>query len=230
MFKAARRWRDALGERFGSRGAAAVEFAMAAPFFMFTMFGSAELINAFRAQAKLHAMAGQLAVMVAGSSSVTAPGGSLADLCTGAALNLLPYRTSTVSAQIASISVDHPANRVRGSTDLTTVQAYLDWENDTACPQPAGGQLGLTNAFALANQPSSMLAKSGSPASGTGDQNLAYGYSAIVVAVQYGYANPVAFFLGRSLPFSSVAVIRPRSNKTIPCTNNAGTAPCPQFQ
>ena len=216
--------------RLGKRGTAAIEFALVAPLTLAMMLGAVELINAFRAQAKVQVMAGQLAELVAGSASVTAPGGSLSDLCTGAALNLLPYSTGAVSAQIASVSVDHPANRVAGSTDSTTVQAYLDWENDTACPQPAGVSLGLNGAFAMVNQPLSMLTKSGTSATAFSDQSLTYGYSVIVVAVQYDYSNAVAFLLNRLLSFSSVAVARPRANATITCTNVAGSTPCPQLQ
>ena len=221
--------RTAIG-RLGRRGTAAIEFALVAPLTLAMMLGTVELINAFRAQAKVQVMAGQLAELVAGSASVTAPGGSLADLCTGAALNLIPYSTGAVSAQIASVSVDHPANRVSGSTDSTTVQAYLDWENDTACPQPASGSLGLSGAFAMANQPLSMLTKSGTLATAISDQSLTYGYSAIVVTVQYNYSNAVAFFLNRLLSFSGVAVARPRANATITCTNVTETTSCPLIQ
>lgn len=215
--------------RLGGRGTATIEFALIAPTAVCMMLGAVELIHAFRAQAKVHTMSGQLAELIAGSASITAPGGSLADLCTGAALNLLPYSRNAVSAQIASISVDHPANRVAGSTDSVSVQVYLDWESGTACPQPAGGTLGLGGAFALANRAPSMLTRSGAPASDINDPALSYGSSAVIVVVRYRYSNAVMFLLDGLLSFSSVTVARPRANTTVKCTGVAG-APCPQFQ
>lgn len=228
--------RTVMGQ-LGRRGTAAVEFALIAPVMIVMMFSTIELINAFRVQAKVHTMAGQLAELVASSAAVTAPGsgeqapgGSLADACTGAALNLLPYSKGAVSVQIASVSVDHPSNRIAGSTDSKSVQAYLDWENDTACPQRASGSLGRAGAFALVDQPLSMLTKSGASANAVDNQSLTYGYSAVVVAVQYSYSNVAPYSLKDLLSFSSTAVVRPRANTTIACTNVAGTSPCPQIQ
>lgn len=215
--------------RLDGRGTATIEFALIAPVALCLMLGAVELIHALRAQAKVHVMAGQLAEWVAGSASITAPAGSLADLCAGASLNLLPYSRNAVSAQIASLSVDRPANRVAESTDSASVQVYLDWENGTACPQPAGGALGLDGAFAMANRAPSMLTGSGAPAAAINDPALSYGASAVVVVVRYRYSNPVMFLLDGLLSFSSVTVARPRANATVKCTDAAG-APCPQLQ
>lgn len=220
-------WLPSRGDR---RGTAAVEFALVAPFMITLLFGTIEVVNAFRVQAKLNTAAGQLAELIAAQQSITAPTGSLADLCLGAGLNMAPFDASTFSADVASVSNDHPSNRVAGSTDAASVAAYLDWENKSACTGAVTGSLGLSGAFGLANAPSSMLTKTAASASSTIDPALAYGYSAIVVRATYSYANLLTFTLGKSLSFSATAVARPRTNVTIKCTNTAGTATCPALQ
>ncbi len=209
-------------------GLAALEFAMAAPFMVVLLFGTIELGNAFRIQAKLNTAAGQLAELVAGQQSVTAPGGSLADMCTGATMNLLPYATGSFAADIASGTNDHPSNRVAGSTDSTTVATYLDWETISSCPTTSPTTMGVNGAYALADSPSSLLTKTGLPPTSSSDYGM--GYSVIVVQASYVYTNISPLFLGNSLAFSAVAVARPRQNSTIKCTNVAGTKPCPALQ
>ena len=192
------------------------------------VLGTVEVSNAIRVQAKLEVTAGQLAEFVAGQSSVTAPPGTLKDLCNGAAMNLLPYPAGALSANIVSLTNDHPSNRVAKSTDSSTVNTYLDWESISSCATTASSSLALAGAFPLANKPLSLLTKSGTSANDSNDTtNLKYGYSAVVVQVQYGYANVVTFFLGQTINFSAVAVARPRSNTTIQCTKTDLKTACP---
>ena len=220
---------------FGSRdawrdqsGVVALEFALIAPILITLIMGTVEISNAIRLQAKLQATAGQLAEFVAGQSAVTAPTGTLADLCNGAAMNLIPYPVSALSADIVSLSNDHPSNRVVQSNDSNTVNTYLDWESISSCAATASSALALDGAFPLANsQPASLLTKTGASATGVTDTaNLKYGYSVIVVKAQYSYANVLTFFLGQTINFSAVAVARPRSNATIRCTRTDGSS-CP---
>ena len=208
-------------------GVAAVEFALVAPVMITLLLGTIELGNAFRIQTKVNTATGQLAELIAGQQAVTAPAGNLKDMCTGAAMNLLPYPTGTFSADIVSGTNDHPSNRVAGSTDTTTVGPYLDWENVSSCPT-TGSPMGASAAYALANSPSSMLTKSGTPAASSSDYGM--GYSVIVVQTTYTYANVLPLFLGRSITFSALAVARPRQNSEIMCTNTAGTTACPSSQ
>ena len=219
LLSCARAWHD-------QSGTAAVEFAMIAPVIFIFIMGTVEISNAIRVQAKLSVVVSQLAELVAGQSSITAPSGTLADICTGAAMNLTPYPAGTLSANIVSLSNDHPSNR-SASTDTTTVNTYLDWESISSCATQAPGTLALAGAFALANTPTSLLTKSGAPAAGTSDPGLKYGYSAIVVKAQYTYTNVLMFFLGKTINFSAVAVIRPRANATVQCVQVDGSAPCP---
>ena len=210
-------------------GLAAVEFALVAPVMVVLLFGTIELGNAFRIQTRVNTATGQLAEQIAAQQAVTAPGGNLADICTGVAMNLLPYATASFSADIVSGTNDHPSNRVAGSTDSTTVGPYLDWENTSSCPTTDSTPMGANGAYAFANSsPSSMLTKSGTPATASSDFGM--GYSVIVVQTTYTYANVLPLFLGRSITFSAVAVARPRQNSEIMCTNPAGTTACPSLQ
>lgn len=214
--------------RSDRRGVAAVEFALVAPVMVVLLFGAIELGNAFRIQTKVNTATGQLAELIAGQQAVTAPAGNLKDMCTGAAMNLLPFPTGSFTADIVSGTNDHPSNRVANSTDSPTVQPYLDWENVTSCATQDPSPMGQYGAYALANTPSSMLTLSGAPGYSSGDFGM--GYSVIVVQATYTYANVLPLFLGRSITFSAVAVARPRQNSTIKCTNTAGTAACPALQ
>ena len=229
-------WADAW--RDGS-GVAALEFALVAPILITFIAGTVEISNAIRLQAKLEVTAGQLAEFIAGQSSVTAPQwmakappGSLADLCNGAAMNLFPYPTGTLSADIVSLSNDYTSNRPSPPPNSTsiTVNTYADWENISSCvtkPPNMASPLGLNGAFLLANSPASLLSKTGTSAANKGDSdNLKYGYSAIVVKVQYNYENVLKFLLDQTISFSAVAVVRPRSNTTIRCTVDGSTS-CP---
>lgn len=72
-------------------GMTALEFALVALFMVILLFGTVELGNAFRIQAKVTTAADQLAELVAGQQDVTAPDGSLADMCIDPAMNLLSY-------------------------------------------------------------------------------------------------------------------------------------------
>ena len=206
-------------------GVAAVEFALVAPVMITLIFGTIELGNAFRIQTKVNTVTGQLAELVAGQQAVTAPSGNLADMCTGVAMNLLPFPTASFTADIVAGTNDHPSNRVANSTDSTTVQPYLDWENVSSCPTTDSTAMGQYGAYALASSPSSMLTVSGDSSGSFG-----MGYSVIVVQTTYTYANILPLFLGRTITFSANAVARPRQNSTIKCTNTAGTTACPALQ
>ena len=207
---------------------AAVEFALLAPLMTTLLLGTIEIGNAFRIQGKVNTAAGQLAELVAGQQAVTAPQGTLADMCTGAVMNLLPFATDGFSADIVSGTNDHPSNRTPGSTDSTTVSPYLDWENVSSCPTADPSPMGANGAYQLANSPSSMLTVSGAPATSNSDYGM--GYSVIVVQATYTYSNIVPLFLKNSITFSAVAVARPRQNSKIKCTNTAGTTACPSLQ
>ncbi len=213
-------------------GTMAVEFALIAPVMVTLLCGTIEFGNALRVQAKVNTAAGQLAELVAGQQAVTAPGGNLADMCAGAAMNLLPYDSNNFAANIVSLSDDFPKNRGDGS-NLKKVDYYLDWENISSCPaqlttppRVTSTALGKAGAYKLASSPASMLTKSGADSS----TDYVQGYSVIVVQATYVYQNVLPLFLGsKPLTFTAVAVHRPRQNSTIFCTkpNSNPVAACP---
>ena len=207
----------------------ALEFALIAPVMVTLVCGVIELGNAFRVQAKVNTAAGQLAELVAGQQAVTAPNGNLADMCAGAAMNLLPYDSGQFAADIVSGTDDHPSNRVAGSTDSTSVGPYLDWENISACTTTSPTTMGASGGYVLASSPASMLTKSGAAYS----YDYVQGYSVIVVQATFTYQNVLPLLLGRTLTFTAVAVHRPRQNSTIFCTDptsNPAGAACPSLQ
>lgn len=210
----------------GVAGTAAVEFALLSPLMASLLIGTIEMSYAIRFQAKLDGAAGTLAELVARQSAVveTLQGdltGSLADLCAGAALNVAPYAAAPFSANIASVT-----NR----SVATVVVPVQDWESDASCPL-AAEHAGAPAMLSLANSPRSLLTSDGAPAA-PGGSNLVAGYSAIVVRVQYQYVNVLPRFAASLLTFTSVAVARPRSNATIPCTvtpvGASSPVACPQ--
>ncbi len=226
-------------------GAAALEFAVVGSTLVTLILGTVEVSNAIRLQAKVEVTAGQLAEFVAGQLSVvsgqwsaTAASGTLADLCNGAAMNLAPYPVGALSADVVSLTNDRPSNRetvsrwswscrcyINMPSSDTKTRTYLDWESTSTCATTVSSALTLQSAFNLANKPTSLLSKTGTPAKDTSDnENLKYGYSAIVVKAQYSYTNFVTFFLGKKINFSAVATARPRSNTMITCKNTDGTS------
>lgn len=214
------------------RGVAAVEFMLLAPVLIIMLFGTFEITYAFRMQAKLNTVAGTLAELVAGAVLVTAPSGTLSDMCGGAKLNLLPFNPGIFTANIVSITNDVPANRVAGSTDKTTITTYLDWENKSDCGTDAAlatpPALGLPGATQIADTGRSLLTKDGSPTSG--GAKLMLGYSVIVVKVEYKYGNIRTRFFANDFPLTAVAAVKPRTFSTMLCTAPTGGAACPALQ
>lgn len=214
--------------RTDRRAIAAVELALLAPVLVTMLFGTYELIFAFRLQARLNTAVGTLAELVANAGSVVAPSGSLADMCTGAGLNLLPFTPAKMSASVASLTNDHPSNRVAGSTDALTVNTYVDWENHTSCTI-AASPMGSTTAFSLADTPRSLLTKTGASAGTATSGGLQYGYSAIIVTVSYQYTNLRPFLLGNTLTLQATSAVKPRGYETVTCFD-AMLKKCPASQ
>ncbi len=196
---------------------AAIEFAMLAPVMLIMLLGTLELVNMFRVQIKLNVAAAQLAEMIAGQSSVTeasssATGGSLADMCTAASYNLLPYNRTPVSALVGSVTVN------------ASLSPTLDWFTDKVCPTPISGNASsLTTVVTAADKPVSLFSLNGTPVSGGG--TAVKGYSAISVEMSYVYTDIAPFLLAPKITLTSVASARPRSNVTIPCSYPSGTTP-----
>ena len=197
------------------RAIAALEFGLIAPAMILILIGAIELVNVFRIQSKLNTAAGQLVEMIAGSSLVTESssaggGGTLADMCTAASYNLLPYNPMPLSGAIQSATVN------------ATPTKSVDWFTDVACPTPMTGgnateSTTLTNG---ADNPKSLFTIDGTPSTGGG--TLVQGYSAISLQLTYVYHNVLPFYLSPSITMTAFASARPRSNQTVPCKYPSG--------
>jgi Flp pilus assembly protein TadG len=210
-----------------------LEFALIAPLMTTCLVGTIELTNAIRVQAKVNVAAGQLAELVAGQPAVMIGtvsnaaylSQSLTDMCNGASLNILPYVQGNMQASIVSTTVGTNA----GGAYLHPI---TDWTTDTSCGATSyhwGGSAG----YNAANAPRSLFTADGTsyvfPSQNGGGGAAVAGYSAISVQVRYQYANILPRFLGSTITLVGVAVARPRSNATIPCTTSVGGTPaaCP---
>lgn len=215
------------------RGIAALEFALLAPVLMAIAVGTFEVSYAFRIQAKLSTAAGALSELVAVAGAITAPAGTLKDMCVGAKLNLLPFNNQILMANVVSITNDNPGNREIGSTDFKTVKTYLDWENVTDCGKDASGStptaLGLAGAVAMADTGRSLLTKNGDPSGSSAP--LMLNYSVIAVRLQYRHTNVrTNFFSAAGIPLLATAVVKPRAFSATTCTLPASTTACPALQ
>ena len=168
------------------------------------LFGTIELTNVMRVQAKVNVAAGQLAELVAGQPSViigssatgTAVGGSLNDLCAGAAYSMLPYSTGAMQASIGSVTVAYT---------LGFVHPVTDWTTDVSCGA-TGYHAGQTLLFTISNTPRSFFTQDGSPYnSGSGSGTPVTGYSAVSVQVRYTYRNVLPYLFGQSILLTATA-------------------------
>ena len=87
-----------------------MKFDLAAPFMAIMLFGIIKLSDIFCAQARMNTTADRFAELIAGQKSVTAPSSSLADICTGAAMDLVSYARGRLTASIAFVINDHSRN------------------------------------------------------------------------------------------------------------------------
>lgn len=150
--------------RLGRRGVAAVEFALVMPVLLVMFIGTVEVLTLYRMEAKLNALAMNVAEMVAveDQATTTGTGGnngittlaasgaagttSLNDICNGAVLGLRPFPASGLTVAVAGVTLE---------SQTASTAAYDAWEGDStvsgsACTTTAGVKIGLVNAFNLA--------------------------------------------------------------------------------
>lgn len=139
-------------DRLGRRGIAAVEFAIIVPVLLVMFIGTVEVLTIYRAEAKLNALAMNVAQMVSVSESVslatatntgTAPTvTSLQDICQGAAYGMAPFPAAGVKISIASVTLEPSA---LNSNHPASTAAFDKWEADstvqtnTTCSTPTAG-------------------------------------------------------------------------------------------
>jgi Flp pilus assembly protein TadG len=121
-------------DRLGRRGIAAVEFALIIPVLLVLFIGTIEVLTLYRTEAKLNAVAINVAQMVAVAQSVdpttssntgTAPTvTSLNDVCNGAIQGLAPFPSAGLKINIASVTLEPSA------ANANTPGAFDEWEQD----------------------------------------------------------------------------------------------------
>ncbi len=146
----------------GIKGIAAVEFALIAPFIVTLLLGTVEMLTLYRCDAKLNAVAANVAQMVAieatplGSSSPASTNNatSLKDICQGAVAGLAPFPPTGLTISISSVTLETAA-----TTTPATAATYDQWEADStaspgvACSTTAGTVYGFSNAVTAATTP-----------------------------------------------------------------------------
>ncbi len=175
-----------------ARGIAAVEFALLLPLIAVMFFGTYEVTQILRLNLKLSHAAGAVTQIIAKqSSSVTpGPGGTLGNICSGAAMVMSPFPGGPLAAAIVSVT-----NRGGNPT--------VDWESDNSCAS-AASPLGSVGAIALATTPNNLIPNAGD--------------SIVVVKADYAYSGISSVVLPKTITFSQLSFTRPNNNTTIACT------------
>lgn len=138
-------------DRLGRRGIAAVEFALIVPVLLVMFIGTVEALTLYRTEAKLNAVAINVAQMVAITKSVqlataantgTAPTiTSLNDICQGALLGLAPFPAAGVTLAIASVTLEPSAlnpNKPDSSPKFDEWEADSTATTSTTCSTAKG--------------------------------------------------------------------------------------------
>lgn len=175
-------------------GVAALEFALVAPVLIALFLGCYEVTDYVRATMRTDQVAQSVAEIIARQASVTnatTGAGSITDYCYAAQAVIVPYDPKKLTVKIASYT-------------LSGGSPVKDW-GDT-CPSD-DTSLG-TSGFAPGAPPAGLL--------------VANGDSVIIVTASYSWAAPDGgLFLHSARTATETAYARPRSNKTITCTNSS---------
>lgn len=125
-------------DRLGQRGIAAVEFAIIVPVLLVMFIGTVEVLTLYRTEAKLNAVAMNVAQMVSIAESVTLATAantgtaptvtSLKDICQGAAYGMAPFPAAGVTISIASVTLEPSA---LNSNNPASTPAFDEWEADS---------------------------------------------------------------------------------------------------
>jgi Flp pilus assembly protein TadG len=122
--------------RLGRRGIAAVEFALIIPILLLLFLGTIEILTLYRTEAKLNALAFNVAQMVSIeatpvvlSTGTPENATSLNDICTGARLGLQPFPSGGLTISVASVTLE-PSKQ--NSNTAASTPAYDAWEGDSA--------------------------------------------------------------------------------------------------
>ncbi len=160
------RWRG-----LGRRGVAAVEFALIVPVLLVLFVGTIEILTLYRTEAKLNALAFNVAQSVSITQAISAtsagavtPGvTSLNDICHGAVLGLQPYPAAALTITIASVTEEAGPNGLPTSAPTHAATPTYDvWEGNFAqsgsgCAQTPSVTWTVPQAVALATANGGMI-------------------------------------------------------------------------
>ncbi len=162
-------------KKFGRRGIAAVEFALIFPVLIPLFLGTIEILTLYRTEAKLNAIAFNVAqgVSIADAvSTATAPIAStstgsvtsLNDLCKGAVLGLKPFPTTGLTIAIASITEEAGPNGQPTKSPAYSAKGpyYDEWESDSTVSN--SGTCATPSYSSSAPPPTLILSGTGAPA------------------------------------------------------------------
>jgi Flp pilus assembly protein TadG len=150
-------------DRLGRRGIAAVEFALVIPVLLVMFIGTIEVLTLYRTEAKLNAVASNIAQMISIQASpivlttgTPETGTSLNDICSGVIQGLQPFPSAGLTIAVASVTLEsNSAGLPTSSSAHTSSPTNNAWEGDSkvsggTCSTTSGTQIGLTNAFTMA--------------------------------------------------------------------------------
>lgn len=230
--------RAALGRAaIGSRGIAAVEFAICVPMLLLLLFGTLEIVMLYRTSQKLNTLTGNFAQMVANQEvaevspagitaahspvpSVTSgahpPG--LSDLCAGAVEGLQPLPPQGLTIDVASVTETAAARPAQSGTAAQPA-SYDEWEvdMDSSCTPTGGQAIGLYGSSgaltrALGNGGSTALLQ-------------AQGDNVIIVRATLQYPGLAGLLIASAPLLTETAIARWRYAAAGNVTNAAATPP-----
>ena len=173
------------------RGVAGVEFALVVPVLLTMALGLVETTQVVRASMKLTHATGVFSKALEQQTAINGgSSGTLGDFCKAAAFALAPLKSTTLSADIASVT-----------TPASGSGTQMDWENTNSCPVVT---------TAMGSSAAITLGKSLVP-------NL--GDSVMIVRLSYVYSNQLKYLFPSSFTFTQTMFVRPRTNVTTTCTS-----------
>lgn len=167
-----------VGVRLGRRGIAAVEFAILMPILLVLFIGTIEVLTLYRTEAKLNALAFNVAQMVAvepASVLVTGTGQtSLNDICQGAVMGLAPFPAGGLTIDVASVTLEQapsglPATNTKTSNAFGTANVFDEWEAESAPVAGTPCSMSGTSANGIGVANAESLATTMPPVTGAGN-------------------------------------------------------------
>lgn len=213
-------------DKLGRRGIAAVEFALVVPVLLLLFMGTVEMLTAYRTEAKLNAIAFNVAQMVSLAQSVSTASApianttastpltadssivqvvSLNDICRGAAMGLAPFPPGGMKLAIASITQEQgPTAQPTNGPAYAASTTYDEWESDSTV---------ASNGTCTTPSPSATTTiLSGSPVttatSGANSMVINPCDNVIIVQASVPYSGLIGLFFKNAITLTQTAYVR----------------------